>query len=300
MTARGRLGLTLGAVAVAASALTLLAVRARAAGVPDVEALTYTGYLEGADGVALDGTHSIAVRFWESIQAEDSLCAAEDAGLELVAGRFQLALPKKCADAVKASPDVFADVVVDGSSLGRTKLGAVPYALEAGHATSADTASEAAGALAEQLGKLEDGVAAVPKITAWTDYGPALVTSAGTAVTAAKSSGRWRRVGDSVEVMATVRVVGDVASSEYITWPLPNALVPVAPADSITVGVAELWSGSLTQTCVVGLSTDSRLYLDCHGTGGAVTRGQVGPSPKFSYLSARFVVPIKNWTLTTP
>ena len=300
MTPRGRWALTVSAVAVTASMLTLLAVRARAAGVPEVEALTYTGYLEGADGAALDGTRSIAVRFWESEEAEDALCNAEAASLELVAGRFQLALPKKCADAVKASPDVWADVVVDGSSLGRTKLGAVPYALEAGHATSADAASRASGALAEQLGALEDGVAAMPKITAWTDYAPALVTSAGTAVTAAKSNGRWRRVGDSVEVMATVRVTGDVTSSEYITWPLPNGLVPVTPADSITVGVAELWSGSLSQICAAGLSTDSRIYLDCHGSGGAVTRGQVGPAPKFSYISARFVVPIKNWTLTTP
>lgn len=219
MNPRGRLGLTLGAVAVAASSLTLLAVRARAAGVPEVEALKNTGYLEGADGAALDGTHSIAVRFWESMEAEDDLCSAE---------------------------------------------------------------------------------AAAPKITAWQAFTPTLVTSAGTAIAVAKANGRWRRVGDSIEVMATARVGGDVASSEYVTWPLPNGLTAATPADSITVGVAELWNGSLSQACVVGQSTDARFYVDCHGAGGALSRGQIGAAPKFSYLSVAFVVPVQGWTPTTP
>jgi hypothetical protein len=66
----------------AVSALAVMfAVRARAAGIPEAEVLTYTGYLEDGNGAPLTGTRSIAVRFWESNDPEDGLnavCAEED------------------------------------------------------------------------------------------------------------------------------------------------------------------------------------------------------------------------------
>ncbi len=123
-----------------------LAVRARAAGIPDADVLTYTGYLESAEGTPLDGEHSISVQFWESLAATKDLCAASLGSVELQAGRFQVPLPAECADAVKANPDLFVDVSIDGASLGRTKLGAVPYAIEAAHATKADEAEHAQSA----------------------------------------------------------------------------------------------------------------------------------------------------------
>lgn len=139
-----------------AGALALVfAVRARAAGIPEADGMTYTGYLEDGAGQPLTGEHSIAVQFWESAEAEDDLCTASLDSAELQSGRFQVPLPVSCSEAVKASPDVWASVSVDGASLGRTKLGTVPYALEAGRATTADAAS---GALA---GQLEDLAAAV-------------------------------------------------------------------------------------------------------------------------------------------
>jgi hypothetical protein len=122
----------------------LFAVHARAAGVPDADGMTYSGYLEDGDGAPLSGDHSVSVTFFESKTATKVLCTATNADdPSLQSGRFQLALPAECTDTVKASPDVWVEVMVDGGPLGRTKLGVVPYALEAGHATETDHAAEA-------------------------------------------------------------------------------------------------------------------------------------------------------------
>ena len=161
---RLRLAALLSGAAVTASVLTLMAVRARAAGIPEADLLTYSGYLEDGDG-PLKGTHSIAVQFWASEDAADDLCTGKLSSVELVSGRFQVPLPPSCAEAVKAGPDIWASVDVDGATLGRTKLGAVPFAIEAGHATSADTATSAATAAAAE-GALDD------RITAIEDAGP--------------------------------------------------------------------------------------------------------------------------------
>jgi hypothetical protein len=131
---------------------TLLAVRARAAGIPDADVLTYTGYLEDADGRPLtDELSGISLEVWDAAEAGKRLCDTSVENVTPQAGRFQLVLPAECVDAVKATPNVWIDVKVEGASLGRTKLGAVPYAVEAGHATSADEAQAAGGALAQQI-----------------------------------------------------------------------------------------------------------------------------------------------------
>jgi hypothetical protein len=130
-----------GLIATAACVATLLAVRARAAGIPDADVLTYTGYLEGADGQPLTSElSSIGLEVWDAAEAGERVCDTSVEGVAPQAGRFQLVLPAECVDAVKATPNLWVDVKVDGASLGRTKLGAVPYAIEAGHSHSADNA----------------------------------------------------------------------------------------------------------------------------------------------------------------
>jgi hypothetical protein len=52
-------------------------------------------------------------------------------------------LPDACVTAAHAKADLWVDVSVDGASIGRTKLGAVPYAVEAEHAVSATNATKA-------------------------------------------------------------------------------------------------------------------------------------------------------------
>jgi hypothetical protein len=146
----------------------LLGSKARAEGIPVMGALTYSGYLESPTGEPEVGTRAIAVRLWASADADSELCEQEQSEVELLAGRFQVLLPDECTEAVKANPNVFVDVLVDGVSLGRTPLGAVPYAVEAAHAveathatsaTEAASASAATGALKATL----DGLA--PKAT---------------------------------------------------------------------------------------------------------------------------------------
>jgi hypothetical protein len=128
------------------SLATLLAVRARAAGIPDAAALTYTGYLENPDGTPVSGNKSIGLSVYDAETDGNEVCALKPADVEPVVGRFQLALPEKCTTAVKANPDLWVEVMVEGALLGRTKLGAVPYAIEAAHATDADEAVHAAAA----------------------------------------------------------------------------------------------------------------------------------------------------------
>lgn len=165
MTPRGRLALfATFSCGVAVALAGAYAIHANAAGIPEADALTYTGYLEGADGVALSGAHSIAVYFYATEAATKDLCSGKLGTTKLVAGRFQVPLPAECVDAVKASPDIWVGVEVDGSSLGRTKLGLLPYALEAGHATNADAAAQLNdhhSAFRATLSKTQ----AIPKIT---------------------------------------------------------------------------------------------------------------------------------------
>lgn len=127
---------------VAAGAV-LWALGARAAGIPAANALTYTGYLETPEGEPVTAEVSVSVALWSAASAGSKACEAATEELTPLAGRFQITLPEACTAAVKAQPDLWLETTVDGAALGRTKLGAVPYAIEADHATSADNAVNA-------------------------------------------------------------------------------------------------------------------------------------------------------------
>jgi hypothetical protein len=118
-----------------------------ARGVPSTQALTYSGTLLAPSGEALSGTRNIEVKLWASgTEGEDPLCTTGSQALELEAGRFTLSLPEACVAAVSEHADAWLDVLVDGASLGRTKLGAVPYAIEAAHAQLAEAAKRSESA----------------------------------------------------------------------------------------------------------------------------------------------------------
>lgn len=125
-----------------------MAGRARAGGAPTAAALTYSGSLNDAAGNPLSGKHNMEIELFDAAKDGNPLCDTKAAALELVNGRFSMTLEEKCTTAVKGTPNAWAEVFVDGKSTGRTKLAAVPFALEATHATSADSAS---GALAQQI-----------------------------------------------------------------------------------------------------------------------------------------------------
>ncbi len=126
---------------------TLIVERVRAAGIPATAALTYTGYLESPDGTPVTASKGINLYMYDVPTAGEPVCqVVPPAPIAVAAGRFQIALPDKCTEQVKVKPDLYIDIQVDGLFLGRTKLGAVPYAVEAGHAVAAESATNATNA----------------------------------------------------------------------------------------------------------------------------------------------------------
>jgi hypothetical protein len=140
-------------------ALGYLSSRAYAAGIPTSNALTYSGVLSDLAGTALTGTKKIQVSLLNRATPDGvTQCTAGPEMKTLVAGGFQMDLTA-CAKAISSTPDLWVEVFVDGASLGRTKLGVVPFAVEAGHSTTSDSATAAAGALDGRISALEASVA---------------------------------------------------------------------------------------------------------------------------------------------
>jgi hypothetical protein len=131
-----------GLIAVAAG-LGLAAGLAHAEGIPAAGALVYTGYLETPEGVPVTKAVNLQVNVWTAQMGGSKVCETAPKEVKPEAGRFQIDLPDQCVTAVKANPNLWLELLVDGASLGPTKLGAVPYAIEAGHATSATDADNA-------------------------------------------------------------------------------------------------------------------------------------------------------------
>lgn len=178
--------LWMGGLSIGAASLVLGYVggRARASGLRAADPLTYRGVLTDLAGVPLTGTKNVELQLWDDATGGTIQCSIGPTPATLVGGAFEIVLPDACTTAVHATPDLWAEVLVDGDSLNRTKLGAVPYALEA------DRASNATGALALQLAGIEgrlarDTTGATKRIctgstpigsTAWQAYGSGDIT----------------------------------------------------------------------------------------------------------------------------
>jgi hypothetical protein len=139
--------LTCGAIAGYAIGMT------RAEGIPGTGALTYSGILEDVSLTPLTGNKNVQVALWDAVSGGNKLCETSSQPIALVRGRFEVVLPDDCVDQVKTKADTWVEVIVDGAPLPRAKIGAVPYAVEAGHAMSADSAT---GALEQRISALEN------------------------------------------------------------------------------------------------------------------------------------------------
>ena len=139
---------------VVSALLGIFAHRVFAVGIPAVNTLTYTGVLEDTNGVALTGSRNIQLQVWNAATEGAIQCATTSSVTALVGGRFHVPLPSTCVDAVKKNADLWVEVLVDGASLGRSKLGAVPYAVEAQQAQEA-AGAVVGGALDQRISKLE-------------------------------------------------------------------------------------------------------------------------------------------------
>jgi hypothetical protein len=105
--------------------------RARASGIPATQALTYSGTLTDAAGTPLTGQKNIQLLLYNVATGGTPACSTTPMSVTLIGGAFQITLPDTCTTQVQTGPDWWLDVVVDGGSLGRTKLGVVPFAIEA-------------------------------------------------------------------------------------------------------------------------------------------------------------------------
>lgn len=112
-----------------------------AEGAPTTQPLFYSGVLEDA-GVLAEGAYTIRLTLHDAVTAGAVVCMSETVDVPVVAGRFRMDV-SDCADELQVEPDAWAAVQFTGSDgtphaiPGRTKVGAVPYAMEAKHAVSA-------------------------------------------------------------------------------------------------------------------------------------------------------------------
>lgn len=111
--------------------------RARADGVPSVNPLFYSGLLEDG-GRPVEGSRDITLRLWDAANGGTIACPETTAiAAPVLGGRFRVALDTGCVGAIQRNRELWTEVVVGGTSLGRGKVGAVPFAIEAGRAAGA-------------------------------------------------------------------------------------------------------------------------------------------------------------------
>ncbi len=141
------------------------------------------------------------------------------ASTPVINGRFRIALDGSCKPAINANPDVYVELLDGTTSLGRSKIGAVPYAVEADHAVSAANAAFAADAGHASMADNATNAANCAVFTDWQSYSPVV-----TGVTASQhtTTGKWRRVGDSMEIRIQTVLTSTVISSGGWLWSLPN------------------------------------------------------------------------------
>jgi hypothetical protein len=114
-----------------------------AGGIPSsAPVMTYSGIMRDGDGKPLASVDKILqVKLWPSATPTDTaICAIPPTAITTDnLGHFSLPLDP-CLDAVKENNELYIEVIVGTVSLGTAKLGAVPYAVEAAHAETADHA----------------------------------------------------------------------------------------------------------------------------------------------------------------
>jgi hypothetical protein len=122
--------------------------RVWAEGAPTLKPLFYSGTLESAGRLA-SGAHTIVLTLFDAETAGKQLCVSETTKAPVEAGRFRVEVSADCVSAMQKFPDVWAALRFTGPDgvphelPDRTKIGAVPYALEAQHAVEAQHALRA-------------------------------------------------------------------------------------------------------------------------------------------------------------
>lgn len=113
--------------------------KAVADGIPTVQPLTYTGVLQNSNGTPVTSAQSMQLTLWDDAMANASAnqkCVTPTQSVTPDAqGRFQVQLDQACFDAVKSNPDLWIQLQIGAAVLPRTKINAVPYAVESGRSS---------------------------------------------------------------------------------------------------------------------------------------------------------------------
>lgn len=271
-----------GVLVIVAASVGFFVGRARAAGIPTTGALTYTGVLEDATGAPLTGSKNIQVQFWDvSTGGTTPQCQTASGAQSLVGGRFQITLPDACTNAVKAKADLWTEVLVEGASLGRTKLGAVPYAVEAQHASG------------------------VPIVTPWQMYTPLMTTDSGTTVAAATVTGKYRRVGDSIEaVVRSDFTAAPNTGAAYYRWSPPaglaidqSKLLHFAGDRALGAGQVSCGTPNSNSLLVVFSSNATNVQVSANGLWNVTDTKPI--AFQFGcYIEFHFTAPVSGWSVT--
>jgi len=110
---------------------TYLVTEIGAQGIPQDRAMIYTGFLEDG-GIPVDGMRNIALSIWKdptSQETEDQLCVTLADNHPITDGHFRVELGNACTSSIRTHTNTWLEIRVDGASLGRSRLGAVPYAV---------------------------------------------------------------------------------------------------------------------------------------------------------------------------
>jgi hypothetical protein len=128
-------------------ALACLAIKSFAEGIPSPNPLYYAGTLtEG--GTLVNGTRAITVNLWpDGTTPGTPLCSTVAPIVNVNSGRFRVPLATACKSALNQNANAWVEVVDGSTSLGRSPVGAVPYAVEADHAVNATLAANATSAV---------------------------------------------------------------------------------------------------------------------------------------------------------
>jgi microcystin-dependent protein len=117
--------------------------RVRAAGIPTGSALSYSGTLL-TFGQPDNSSHAITLNLW--VGNAIACQTVSPSMIQVLNGRFSVPLDPSCVQVIHQNANVNIEVLIDGTSMGQTPLGAVPYAVEAATASNA-----AAGSALAQL-----------------------------------------------------------------------------------------------------------------------------------------------------
>ena len=280
------------AASVAALCAAFVTGQSWADGIPATGALAYSGRLEAPNGDALTGTYNLEVKFWAAESgATNPLCTTNSQTVTLDRGRFTLSLPDTCTDAVQANPDVWVEILVDGNSLGRAKAGAVPYAVEAAHATTADRAGSAdtvgtlaPGALQQRVtgscsaaNQSIKSIAADGTVTCEADDNTTYTAGPGVNVSGGSISVDptyvQRRVGSCTVANQTIRAIAQDGTPQCVAPPVTsistpsnNGLSSSNSGGTVTLGIR---SGGVTRSHING--NEVQVYREPPGCGGGLT-----------------------------